>query len=120
MKDDLRIQVWCLWCGAVFAVLFGVGIVLAGFVPPPSPADTAAQTQEFYRSNANAIRVGMVVMTETMVFPGLTALPTCLGTVLLIHTGSHGTTSANRLLANPLEQAAVIFGVVVQLDVIER
>jgi hypothetical protein len=63
MRDDLRIQVWCLWCGAVFAVLFGVGIVVAGFLPPPSPANTAAQIQDFYRSNATAIRAGMVVMT---------------------------------------------------------
>ncbi|MHB8465372.1 MAG: hypothetical protein ACYDH6_23270 [Acidimicrobiales bacterium] len=40
-----------------------MGIVVAGFVPPPSPAETAVQIQQLYRSNATAIGAGMVLMT---------------------------------------------------------
>jgi len=36
-----RIQLVCAWCGPVFLVLFGIGLVpLAGFVPPPAANDS--------------------------------------------------------------------------------
>lgn len=52
-----------VWCGPVFAFLFAIGFVLlAGFLPPPSPEDSAAEIVAFYRSDLDAIRAGTVVM----------------------------------------------------------
>ncbi|MFE6922039.1 hypothetical protein ACFVAV_13410 [Nocardia sp. NPDC057663] len=57
-----RSEVICTWGGAVFALLFFVGFVLfAGFLPPLSPSDSAEQTAEFYRENANGVRTGLAL-----------------------------------------------------------
>jgi len=41
-------------------VLFGIGFVLAGFLPPPAPSETAAQIARFFDSDS--VRAGTVVM----------------------------------------------------------
>jgi hypothetical protein len=51
----------CAWGGVFCAVLFGIGLLLAGFVPPPSPSLTTAEIAALYRENANGIRGGMVL-----------------------------------------------------------
>lgn len=51
----------CAWGGPLCAALFGVGLLLAGFVPPPSPTASAAEIAEFYASNAIQIRAGTVL-----------------------------------------------------------
>jgi len=52
----------CAWGGIVFAILFFVGFVgIARFVPPLSPANTAAQTAAIYRDHTNAIRIGLLL-----------------------------------------------------------
>jgi hypothetical protein len=51
----------CAWGGVFCAVVFGIGLLLAGFVPPPSPSLTTAEIATFYRENANDIRGGMVL-----------------------------------------------------------
>ena len=44
-----RIDLACAWCGPVFLVLFGIGLVpLAGFLPPPAANDSAAQVAKLY------------------------------------------------------------------------
>ena len=46
----------------VFLVLFGLGwMVLAGFMPPPAPNDSALQIARQFRGNTTGIRVGMVI-----------------------------------------------------------
>lgn len=66
---DQRVQLWCLWTGPAFAVLFGVGFaLLARFVPPPAPGQTAAQLQEVFRSHTDGIRAAAVVMMLGMPF----------------------------------------------------
>lgn len=51
----------CAWGGVFCAAAFGAGLLLAGFVPPPSPSLTTAEIAVYYRENANAIRGGMVL-----------------------------------------------------------
>lgn len=51
----------CAWGGVFCAVVFGIGLLLAGFVPPPSPSLTTAEIAALYRENANGIRGGMVL-----------------------------------------------------------
>jgi len=57
---DSRFLIACTWCGPAFAVLFGAGFVLAGFLPPPSPNETAVQIAHFF--NSDSMRAGTVIM----------------------------------------------------------
>jgi hypothetical protein len=60
---DRKVQLACLWGGPLFAVLYMLGCVpLAGFIPPPSPAASAASIASLYRDNVDEIRVGCVLM----------------------------------------------------------
>ncbi len=34
---NVRYQRACIWSGVAFMVLFFIALVLAGFIPPPSP-----------------------------------------------------------------------------------
>ena len=53
----------CAWSGIAFTVLIGLGFaVLAGFLPPPAPSDTAAQTAQLFIEHKNGIRFGMILM----------------------------------------------------------
>jgi hypothetical protein len=59
MNDiDQRI---CAWGGPFCAVFLGAGLLIAGFVPPPSPTLTAAAIAAMYQVHANAIRGGMIL-----------------------------------------------------------
>ena len=56
------VELACAWGGVVFAVLFGIGfVVIAGFVPPMHPSDTAVQTAAIFRTHTGAIRTGLLV-----------------------------------------------------------
>jgi hypothetical protein len=55
-------ELLCAWGGIVFALLFFVGFVgIARFVPPLSPANTAAATAAIYRDHTNSIRTGLLM-----------------------------------------------------------
>ena len=55
-------QLMSAWCGPVLLVAVGVAVVLlAGFVPGPSPARTAAQINSQYLHNLGGIRAGMCI-----------------------------------------------------------
>ncbi|HWX87668.1 MAG TPA: DUF4386 family protein, partial [Solirubrobacteraceae bacterium] len=60
---DRRVQLLCAWCGPAFLLLFLLGFwVIAGLVPPPSANDTASQIADFYRANADQLRVGLLLL----------------------------------------------------------
>jgi hypothetical protein len=56
-----RIQKACIWAGPLMGALFVVGFVVAGFFPPPSPNQTAAEVVAMIDQNRTAIRIGIVV-----------------------------------------------------------
>jgi len=56
-----RIQKACIWAGPLMGALFVVGFVVAGFFPPPSPNQTAAEVAAMIDQNRTAIRIGIVV-----------------------------------------------------------
>lgn len=57
-----RIQAWCLACGPLFTlVLFG-GLLLAGFLPPPPPAQSPVEVAAHYADDPDRIRLGLVLL----------------------------------------------------------
>jgi hypothetical protein len=69
--NDPRLLRGFLWCGPAFMVLFFIGFVpLAGYLPPPSPGDNAAEVVSFYTDNETPLRVGMCVMMLAALFFG--------------------------------------------------
>lgn len=51
----------CVWGGPWCALFFGAGLLLAGFVPPPSPTLSADEVAAIYQSHPNQIRSGIVL-----------------------------------------------------------
>jgi hypothetical protein len=51
----------CAWGGPFCAAFFGAGLLLAGFIPPPSPNLSASEIAALYQANPNMIRAGMVL-----------------------------------------------------------
>jgi hypothetical protein len=63
------------------AVIFGIGFFpIAGFIPPPSPAASAAEIALWYSDNLTGIRLGTVVMMFGVV------LIAPWGVALAVHT----------------------------------
>lgn len=54
-----------------FCTIYGAGILIAGFIPPPSPHDNAAEISSFYAGNTGRIRTG----TLLMMLGGATMIP---------------------------------------------
>lgn len=54
-------QKLCVWGGPFCAAALGLGLLLAGFVPPPSPSLTADEVAALYQASPNMIRAGMVL-----------------------------------------------------------
>ena len=53
----------CVWCGPAFALIFAIGFVgFTGFLPPPSPNDSAEEIVDLYRSDQDVIRIGCILM----------------------------------------------------------
>ena len=66
-----RIQLVCAWCGPVFVVFFGIGMVaLAGFVPPPAANDTAQEVVRLYTEHHDRVQAGLVLMMFATAFVG--------------------------------------------------
>ena len=45
-----------------FCAVYGAGILIAGFIPPPSPDDSAAEISTFFADNTGRIRTGTLLM----------------------------------------------------------
>lgn len=53
----------CAWCGIGCTIGWVIGFFwLAGFLPPPSPSDSAETIAAMFRENTMGIRLGMIVM----------------------------------------------------------
>jgi hypothetical protein len=52
----------CIWSAALGLVFTFVGMAVAGWFPPPTPGDSAAEVGEFYRDNAGVIRIASVMI----------------------------------------------------------
>jgi hypothetical protein len=59
--SPFAIQRLFTWSGIVGVVVFFVGFVFAGFIPPPSPSLTPTAVAAHYVEHANGVRFGMVL-----------------------------------------------------------
>lgn len=59
---SLQTQRVMAWCGLAFVAIFGGGMLIAGFVPPIPPDDSAAEVARHYQQNTNSIRLGCLLM----------------------------------------------------------
>ncbi len=55
------IQKACIWAGPVMGLLFVVGFVIAGFFPPPSPNQSAAEVAAMIDRDRTSIRIGIII-----------------------------------------------------------
>jgi hypothetical protein len=59
---NARLQLACVWTGPVMVVAWVASFVLlAGFIPPPSPEKSPQQVVDMYRDHTDLIRLGLVL-----------------------------------------------------------
>lgn len=92
----------CAWGGPFCAATLGVGLLMAGFVPPPGPELSAQQVATIYRDNAMLIRLGMIL--------GLAGISGFIALVCVITTQMRHMQVASRLPAD-LQLGAGAIGV---------
>lgn len=75
-----RTQMMCLWCGPAAIVVFMIAIMAAGWMPPPSPNDSAEEVKAMYADKTDMIRAGLVLMmvAGTMTGPFVAAMSTVI------------------------------------------
>lgn len=57
-----RMQLACVWTGPVMIVGWVAAfVVLARFIPPPSPGKSPAEVVAMYREHTDAIRLGLII-----------------------------------------------------------
>ncbi|WP_273735278.1 hypothetical protein [Mycolicibacterium septicum] len=56
-----QVQIWCVWSGPVAVLFLTIGIVMLGFLPPPSGTWNAQEIAEFWRHNVELKRTGLVM-----------------------------------------------------------
>jgi hypothetical protein len=66
---DIQAQKIFAWSGPVSLLMVMVGCMMAGFLPPPSPAATAEQIATFFRAHGNMILIcGVIFMLSSVPF----------------------------------------------------
>lgn len=112
MNLSLRTQKLCIWSGPAFVVLFFLGFgVLAGWVPPPSPDDSAAEIADMYRSDRDLIRLGLIItsMGSALLLPFFAVISTQLARI----EGRYRTLAYLQLAAGALACIEFIFPVMI-------
>lgn len=67
-----------VWSGPAFVAVFFGGIFTAGWLPPVSANQSAAEVAAMYRDHTDAIRLGAVLIGAASIFQGFwTALMSC-------------------------------------------
>lgn len=58
---DTKAQITCLWAGLVMVCGLGVGLITAGWLPPPDPDHSADEIAQLYLDDQDKIRVGILI-----------------------------------------------------------
>jgi hypothetical protein len=65
-----KTQKFCAWSGVVGVLVFFVGLLVAGWIPPPGPSTPMNEVVADYQNNTNSIRFGMILVCLSGVFMG--------------------------------------------------
>jgi hypothetical protein len=79
-----RLQLFCVWSGIAFVVLYGVFFMgVAGYIPPSPPSWSVADTVALYTEHRFAIRVGQVgaLVMSTLLFPFWSVITTYIARI---------------------------------------
>lgn len=68
MNPQMMFQRLCALSGIVCPLLFFLGLLVAGFLPPMSPALSADQVAAFYQEHVTGIRVGAALIFLSSIF----------------------------------------------------
>ncbi|HEY2203111.1 MAG TPA: hypothetical protein VGH99_01355 [Pseudonocardia sp.] len=65
-----------IWCGPAMMVLFLAGLLIARWIVPPAPTETAHEIATMYRTHTVAIRIGifLAVVGTTLLAPFVSAI----------------------------------------------
>jgi hypothetical protein len=61
----------CAWCGPLVVLICAVGLLVPGFVPPPSAALSAEEVAGVFRESTTAVRLGIMAMVIGSAFLGV-------------------------------------------------
>lgn len=105
-------QLICAWCGPTFLVLLALGLWgLAGWVPPPSPTDSAEQVSAMFQQDTTRIRLAMLAfMTGVPLYLAWTAAVT--GQLNRIE-GRRASLAHTQLLAGGLVAAGLVLPIMI-------
>jgi hypothetical protein len=73
-----KVQRICVWCGPVAMTLLFGGLIVAGWLPPPSPHATALQVAHMYQTHTDRIRIAalMIACAGAMTAPFVAVIST--------------------------------------------
>lgn len=54
----------CIWVGLIFLPLFWLGLMVAGWFPPPTPNMTATDVAQMFADDRARIRIGVLILTS--------------------------------------------------------
>ncbi|MCD2194603.1 hypothetical protein LQ327_14615 [Actinomycetospora endophytica] len=57
-----RVQTWCVWSAPLFVALLFGALLVAGWVPPPSPSQTPGQVAAMYAEHTDLKRLAFVLL----------------------------------------------------------
>lgn len=61
-QDGLKLRMFATYCGLAYLVLVFGGMLLAGFLPPPSPSEPSNQIAAMFTGDELRIRLGMLAI----------------------------------------------------------
>jgi hypothetical protein len=63
-----KMRLLCIWCAVPMCVLLFGGLTISGFISPVLPSETADEVAHQYRTNTDAIRIGLALSFFGVIF----------------------------------------------------
>jgi hypothetical protein len=87
---NTRLQLWCVWAGPAFLILYGIFFWgISGWIPPSPPSWDAATVAHFYTEHTYSIRIGQLgaLIFSTLLFPFWAVITGHMARIERVHKG---------------------------------